>query len=105
MVDQKSGRLQKVRQILYTMDCQNCLDSNDGIWIDGGLWHAYLPKDEPNAVYLGFIPNVGRDFIVETAITFTAMATLMELEVYPAGTIAPDSTSPVAGWITRVNEK
>jgi hypothetical protein len=99
-------RLQKVKQILRTMEADFEMDSEEsGIWVDGGVWHISLPEDEPAAVYLGFIPKVGRDFIADMAVRFSATATLMGLEVNSEGTVAPDSTSPVAGRITSINDK
>ena len=75
------------------------------IWVDGGLWHISLPEDEPTAVYLGFIPKVGRDYIADVAVRFSTTAALMGLNVVSEGTVAPDSTSPAAGWVTSINEK
>ena len=86
------------------MDCPYDVYSESGIWVDGGLWHLSLPKDEPNSVYLGFIPKVGQDLIADVAIRFTGNAVLLGLDVYSAGTVAPDSTSPVAGWIDQIND-
>ncbi len=105
MVDQKSLRLQKVKQTLRTMDCEIELESDSGIWIDGGLWHVSLPADEPLAVYLGIIPKVSGNLILETAVRFSVTATLMGLEVYPAGTIPADSTSPATAWVELINNK
>ena len=105
MKDQKSIRLQQVKQILRTMESEFEMDSDSGIWVDGGLWHISLPDDESNAVHLGFIPKVGADLVADVAVRFSAIAAMMGLEVISAGTVAPDSTSPVAGWITSINGK
>ena len=96
-------RLQKVKQILWTMESEFEMASGSEIWVDGGLWHISLPEDDPTAVYLGFIPKVGRDLIANVAVRFSAIAALMGLQVIFEGTVAPDSTSPVAGWITSIN--
>lgn len=98
-------RLQKVKQIFRTMEADYEMASESEIWVDGGVWHISLPEDDPTVVYLGFIPKVGRDFIADVAIRFSSTATLMGLEVSSEGTVAPDSTSPVAGWITSINGK
>ena len=103
MAGQNSERLLKVRQILRTMDCPYQMNSDSAIWCDGGLWHLSLPDDEPNAVFLGFIPSVGRYLIADVAIRFTGSAVMQGLEVYHEGTVAPDSTSAVAGWIEQIN--
>jgi hypothetical protein len=48
---------------------------------------------------------VGADLVADVAVRFSAIAAIMGLEVISAGTVAPDSTSPVAGWITSINGK
>jgi len=104
MGDQKSVRSQKVNHILHMMDCQYELDSDSYIWIDRGRWYLSLPDDEPNSVYISFTPKVGSDVILEIAVNFSITATLMGLEVYPAGLIAPGSTNAMDGWIDQINE-
>jgi len=79
------------------MESEFDMVSDFEIWVDGGLWHISLPQDDPNAVHLGFIPKVGRDLIADVAVRFSAIAAMMGLEVLSEGTVAPDSTSPVAG--------
>jgi hypothetical protein len=103
MAHRKQNRSHQVKQILRTMECQYQMYSESGIWVDGGLWHLSLPEDEPKSVYLGFIPQVGRDLIADVTIRFTGSAVLQGLEVYSEGTVAPDSTSAVAGWIEQIN--
>jgi hypothetical protein len=98
-------RLQKVKQILHTMESEFEMASDSEIWVDGGLWHISLPEDDPTAVHLGFIPKVGRDLIADVAVRFSAIAAMMGLEVISEGIVAPDSASPVAGWITSINGK
>ena len=105
MIDQNSTRLQQVKQILRTMESEFEMDSDSGIWIDGGLWHISLPDDEPNAVHLGFIPKVGTDLVADVAVRFSAIAAMMGLEVYSAGTIPADSANPAAGWVELINNK
>ena len=105
MKNNKLNRLVKVKQILHTMESEFDMVSDFEIWVDGGLWHISLPQDDPTAVYLGFIPKVGRDLIADVAVRFSAIAAMMGLEVLSEGTVAPDSTSPVAGWITSINGK
>jgi hypothetical protein len=106
MVDPKKERLQQVNQILSIMDSLREMHTNSDMRVDGGLCYLSLPHDEPNAVYLAFNPKANRDFIVETAIRFTATPTLMGLEIYPAAMPdAQDATSPVAEWITGIKEK
>lgn len=103
MMDQKSARSQKVIHILHIMDCQYRRDTDSDFWIDNDRWHLSMPDDEPDAVYINFTPKVSRDVILETAVNFSVTATLMGLAVYPAGTIAPDSTDAMAGWIEQIN--
>jgi hypothetical protein len=105
MVDQKTDRSQKVNHILHIMDCQYRRDTDSDFWIDNDRWHLSMPDDEPDAVYINFTPKVSRDVILETAVNFSVTATLMGLAVYPAGTIAPDSTDAMAGWIEQINNK
>jgi hypothetical protein len=104
MVDQKSGREQKVNYILHVMDCTYRRDADSDFWIDNDQWHLSMPDDEPNAVYINFTPKVSRDVIMETAVKFSVTATHMGLAVYSAGTIAPDSTNAMADWITSKQE-
>jgi len=103
--DHKSNRLQKVKQILHSMDCEIELETDSGFWVSGGIWHLSLPDDEPNAVYFGIIPKAGGHLIAEAAIRFSVNATLMGLEVYPAGNIPADSTSPATAWVELINNK
>lgn len=104
-MDLKFLRLQCVKQILRAMDCQYEMDANFGIWIDGHLWNIYLPEDDINQVLLRFDQKVETDQAADLALRFDGVARLLGLEVYMAGTIYPDSTSPVASWITVINEK
>ena len=105
MKDQKSIRLLQVKQILLTMESEFEMVSDSRIWVDGGMWHISLPNDNPNAVYLGFIPKVGTAFVADVAVRFGAIAAMMGLEIISEGTVAPDSTSPIADWITNFSEK
>jgi hypothetical protein len=98
-------RLQKVKQILRTMESEFEMVSDSGIWVDCGLWHISLPDDEPKAVHLGFIPKVGANLVADPVVRFTATATLMGLDVIATGTVVPDSTSAVAAWIKSSNEE
>lgn len=105
MRNEKLARLQKVKQILRTMDCEIELDYDSGIWVDGGLWHISMPENEPSTVYLGIIPKVSGNTIVDVAVRFSVTATLMGLEVVPEGTIPADSTSPAGAWVELINNK
>jgi hypothetical protein len=104
MVNQRSVRLLKVNHILHLMDCQYKKNSDFDLNVDGDLCHLSLPDDEPNVVYISFTSKAGKDLILETAIKFSVTATHMGLEVYPAGTIAPDSNDAMADWITNKKE-
>ena len=93
----------KIKFLPLTIDREISLDSDSVSGSRDSLWHVSLPDDEPNATYLGLIPNVVRDLIADAAIRFSGNAVMMGLEVYPAGTILSDSTSLVAGWIENIN--
>ena len=103
MINQKSLRLQHVKQILRTMDSQFDMNGESEIWVDGHQWYILLPDDEPNQVLLRF-NAMNNCTAADLALRFGGIAWLLGLEVYPGADICLDSTNSNVGLISYIEE-
>ena len=104
MLDQKSVRLQHVKEILRTMNSRFEIINESKMWIDGREWYIWLPDKKPNLVYVHFDHRIENGHAADLALRFGIVAGLLGLEVHPGCDICSDSTKSDARLITSVKK-